>query len=288
MKAVLVYNKKSGSAIGLGELKKHFADAGIDLVAAHPIDDNIKKTLDTYKNQKDIVIAAYGGDGTQSAVAGILSGTNTVMAPLPGGTLNHFTKDLGIDQDLDAALADLANAKPRAIDIVMVNDQFVINNSSVGLYPSALQMRDEMAKQSISKWPAAVIASFKAFWQYRSYTVTIDDQTFRTPFVFVGNNDYRLEQRLIGDRTRLDAGIMSVYAIAASGRRSLLKVFVRALFRQLASTDEVKIWKAKQLTIETKKSRVRVSRDGEHEVIQSPLNYKVIPGALHIIGGSQK
>lgn len=288
MNVVLVYNSKSGSAIGLNKLKERFSAAGITLTASHALQSGIDEVLRPYTQTKDTVIAAYGGDGTQSAVAGILAGTQAVMAPLPGGTLNHFTKDLGINQDLDTAINELTSAKPRSIDIAMVNNRYVINNSSVGLYPSTLQMRDEMTKQSISKWPAAIMASVKAFWRYRLYTVTINNETFRTPFVFIGNDDYQLEDQLIGNRVRLDEGILSVYAIAATGRRSLVKVFLRALLRQLKSTDEVKIWKTDQLTIETKKSRIRISRDGEHEVIESPLRYKIIPGGLRIVGGKDR
>jgi diacylglycerol kinase family enzyme len=288
MQVVLVHNPHSGTALPTKELKRHFTDAGIEVVKDFGVDSRLADNLSPYLDQAEIIIATYGGDGTQSAVAGILTSTDAVMAPLAGGTLNHFTKDLGIDQDLDTALAALVKAKPRAIDIAMVNDRHVINNSSVGLYPSALQMRDEMAKQAISKWPAAVIATAKAFWQYRSYSVTVDGEAFRTPFVFVGNNDYRLEQRLIGDRTRLDEGTLSVYAVATAGRRSFVKIFLRALLGQLESTDEVKIWKTKELVIETKKSRVRISRDGEHEIIESPLRYKIIPGGLKIVGGSQE
>lgn len=288
MQVVLVHNPHSGTALPTKELKRHFTDAGIEIVKDIGIDSNLADNLSPYLDQTDSIIAAYGGDGTQSAVASILSGTDTIMAPLAGGTLNHFTKDLGIDQDLDTALTDLADAKPRSIDIAMVNDQHIINNSSVGLYPSALQMRDEMTKQSISKWPAAIIATAKAFWRYRSYSVTVDGEAFRTPFVFVGNNDYRLQERLIGDRTRLDEGILSVYAVATAGRRTFVKIFLRALLGQLESTDEVKIWKTKELVIETKKPRIRVSRDGEHEIIGSPLRYKIIPGGLKIIGGSQE
>lgn len=288
MQVVLVHNPHSGTTLPTEELKRHFADGDIEIVKDFGIDSNLADNLSPYLDQTDIVIAAYGGDGTQSAVASVLSGTDTVMAPLAGGTLNHFTKDLGIDQDLDTALATLANAKPRTIDLAMVNNRHIINNSSVGLYPSALQMRDEMTKKSIGKWPAAVIATAKAFWRYRSYSVTVDDEAFRTPFVFVGNNDYRLEQRLIGDRTHLDEGILSVYAVATAGRRSFVKIFLRALLGQLESTDEVKIWKTKELIIETKKPRVRVSRDGEHEIIESPLRYKIIPGGLKIVGGSQE
>src|SRR5436309_2138101 len=42
-----------------------------------------------------LVIAA-GGDGTVNAVANALAGTETALAVLPLGTLNHFAKDVGV------------------------------------------------------------------------------------------------------------------------------------------------------------------------------------------------
>lgn len=57
------------------------------------------------------------------------------------GTLNHFTKDLDIPQDVDEALARLRRLKPHTIDIASVNDMMFINNSSIGLYPASLRSR---------------------------------------------------------------------------------------------------------------------------------------------------
>lgn len=272
--------------MNLTDLKKAFEDAGISVIEACRVNRNIHSHLKPYFGQKDIIVAAYGGDGTLSRVAGALAGTQTIFAPLPGGTLNHFTKDLGIPQDLEEALQKLKKSKPKRIDLACVNDRVIVNNSSIGLYPSALQMRDEMTRKHIAKWPAAVIAHFKAFWRYYPYVVTINGETFRTPFIFVGNNDYALEQRLIGRRKRLNEGVLSVYAIVCAGRLALLRILIRALFGQVGSLDEIKIWKPKQLAIHTKRSRIRISRDGEHETISTPLEYKIMAGALLVIGSS--
>lgn len=288
MKVVLVYNLHSGRALTLDNLKKSFQNAHIEIVDSFVVNRNIRSLLRPYLSKKGIVIAAYGGDGTLSRVASAIANTECIFAPLPGGTLNHFTKDLGIEQNLDTALHALKNSKPQTIDIACVNGRSFINNSSIGLYPSTLQMRDEMTRKFIGKWPAAVIASFKAFWRYDPYTVTINGETFRTPFVFVGNNDYRLEHHLIGYRKHLDKGILSVYTVVATGRINLLGVFIRAVFHLLEGTDEVKMWKTSHVTIHTKRPQVRISRDGEHETIESPLRYKVMPNALKVIGASKK
>src|SRR5690348_1679442 len=49
-------------------------------------------------------IVAAGGDGTVSAVASALVGTEAALGILPLGTLNHFAKDSGIPLSLDAAV----------------------------------------------------------------------------------------------------------------------------------------------------------------------------------------
>ena len=285
MKVVIIHNPRSGSAIPVRDLVRKFKAVDIEVIKTIKIDDTAK-ALSHYRDQK-IVVVGYGGDGSLNQVATHLLDTKLLFAPLPGGTLNHFTKDLGISQDLDEAIRDITSARLRSIDIATVNDKVILNNSSIGLYPSSLQMRDEITRKQISKWPAAIIASFKAFLRYRSYTVTIDGETFKTPFIFVGNNDYRLEHMLIGERKHLNEHILSVYAIVGASRLSLLRVFGKALMRQLESADEMKIWKAQSLTVHTKRPRIRISRDGEHERTSTPLEYKILPDALKIIGGNK-
>src|SRR5687767_10365595 len=69
----------------------------------------------------DVTVVAAGGDGTQSAVAAALAGTDTPMGVLAKGTLNHFAKDLGLPLDLPGAARLIATGTPRAIDVAQVN-----------------------------------------------------------------------------------------------------------------------------------------------------------------------
>jgi diacylglycerol kinase family enzyme len=264
-------------------LKGHFKKANIVVDEFLDVTNDIQRTLKPWI-AKGATVAAIGGDGTLSGIAGMLVDTKAVFAPLSGGTLNHFTKDLGISQDLDEALAAVAHARPHYIDVASVNGTVFINNSSIGLYPSSLHEREQLEGKRISKWPAAVIAMVRALARYRSYQVTIGDETFKTPFLFVGNNDYHLEDPTISGRTKLNEGLLSVYTIASASRWSLVKLLGHALVGQLAAVDEVKIWKTASLTIHTRKSQIRVSRDGEMEKVKTPLHYEIKAGKLRIIG----
>lgn len=283
MQIVLVHNPASGSALPTKELTGYFESSGIKVIKVVDVTKNPKAQLKPYLNKKQTIIAAYGGDGTLNSVADILVGSSALFAPLPGGTLNHFTKDLGISQDLATAIKNLKKAKKHRVDVASVNDEIFLNNSGIGLYPLMLSARDDMQKKRISKWLAAVMSGIRVFARYRRYKVVVDGKTFKTPFVFVGNNDYGLENQLIGDRKRLDEGILSVYAVSSAKRRDFLKVLGYIIIGRRPSKRHMKLWKTKSITIQARRAKLRVSRDGEHEIMSTPLEYKIISGALNVL-----
>lgn len=282
MKVALVHNPRSGTAMRPSALRKQFASAGLQLVEIIDIAD-AKDRLNSYTNKKGIVVAAYGGDGTLNTVANIIMGTDTDFAPLAGGTLNHFTKDADISQDLSVALRHIKTHKPRLVDVAKVNDRIFLNNSNLGIYPTTLRVRSQIEKKSVGKWSAAIIASLQAFIRYRSYEVIIDQKHFRTPFIFVGNNDYALENFLDGGRSDIDKGILSVYIVADGKRLSLLWILLLSLAGKGADANELKAWKTEKVTIKTKKKTIAVSMDGERTVLDSPLTYSIVKNGLRII-----
>lgn len=282
MKLVVVYNSKSGSALTKSELRKNFVAAGHEVERFVAIGDGFEQKLATSIKQGKY-IAVVGGDGTVSAVAGLVAGTTATLVPLPGGTLNHFTKDLGVSQDIDEALSDIKKSRARRIDIASVNGITFINNSSIGVYPASLHGRDEI-EPKLGKWPAAVIASFRSLVRLKTYRVTIDDHTFKTPFVFVGNNRYSLDSLGGTERTSLDEALLTVFVAKTQSRRTLLKIALFALIGKAKQLSEFDEFHVEELTIETKRPILSVSHDGEVSRLSSPLRYQVRAKALKILG----
>lgn len=281
MKMVIVYNPKSGSALTKTELRKKCAVAGIEVEAFVAIADGLERKLAPYI-KKSASIAAVGGDGTVSAVAGLVANTNATLVPLPGGTLNNFTKDLGVSQDMDEALARLKKLRPRQIDIASVNDMFFINNSSMGIYPASLHTRDEIEPR-LGKWPAAIVASFRALVRLKTYRVTIGEQTFTTPFIFVGNNRYSLDSFGGTERTTMDEGLMTVFAAKTQSRLTLLKIALFALFGKVKELSEFDEFHVRTLTIQTRHGELSVSHDGEVSRLSTPLQYETHAKALRVL-----
>ena len=168
------------------------------------------------------IVVAAGGDGTVSSVAAGIFESPAALGVLPLGTLNHFAKDLHIPLDLRKAVAVVAAGHIGHVDVGQVNDRIFVNNSSIGIYPSIVEAREELRRQGHSKWPAMAIATLRVLRRYRGVTVSIDvdgqRRTWRTPFVFVGNNEYAIDGIRLGARARLDEGQLFVYPRAARPR----------------------------------------------------------------------
>ena len=193
MNITLVYNPKSGSSLSRQALRKKCDAANITIDKFVAIGDGFERKLSSAITA-GASIAVIGGDGTVSAVAGLVANTKATLIPLPGGTLNHFTKDLDIPQDVDEALARLRRLKPRTIDIASVNDMMFINNSSIGLYPASLRSREKL-ESKLSKWSAAVVASWRAFVNLQTYrvahteTIPLDSVNMRRALAVYGSGD---------------------------------------------------------------------------------------------------
>jgi diacylglycerol kinase family enzyme len=234
-------------------------------------------------------VVAGGGDGTVNAVASVLVGTERPLGVLPLGTLNHFAKDLRIPLDLDSAIKVCLDGQHAAqVDVGEVNGRIFLNNSSLGLYPSIVRQRErQQERQGWGKWPAFFWAALAVLRRYPFMDVRLStdrkDLLRRTPFVFIGNNEYQMEGFGMGERARLDAGQLSLTVAHRTGRLGLLRFAMRALFGGLRNEKDFDALSTSEVWVETKRSRLRVATDGEVTIMHTPLHYRVRPGALRVL-----
>jgi YegS/Rv2252/BmrU family lipid kinase len=232
-------------------------------------------------------IVAGGGDGTVSAVAGEVLKANKILGVLPLGTLNNFSKDLRIPQDLAEAVRVVAEGSVKIIDAGEVNGRIFINNSSIGLYPNIVRRREKRQRLGYGKWRAAFWAALKILKLSPFFAVRLATENHRrivkTPFVFVGNNEYEMDFFNIGRREKLDDGKLSVYFLHRSGRKGLFLLALRLIFGRLRQTKDFDAINAAEITIETRRKRILVAFDGEVEKLATPLRYKIHPKVLRVI-----
>ena len=233
------------------------------------------------------IIVAAGGDGTVNSVAAAVIDSDKILGVLPLGTLNHFARDLGIPSDLEQAVRTIIAGHTIEVDAAEVNNRIFVNNSSLGLYPMIVREREKRQRLGFGKWPAFVWATIQALRRNPFLDVRLRvngellDRT--TPFVFVGNNEYAMDLFNIGLRNRLDRGELSIYITHGTSRLKLIGLALRAVVGRLRNDKDFLALRSDEVKIQTARKRVRVAFDGEIEVMEAPLHYRIRSRALRVI-----
>jgi len=291
MQLPLIANIAAGSARedAIERLCAHLRDGGAEpqlLRAARG--EDLAQLARTAVEAGAPLVGAAGGDGTLSAVAAALAGTKSALGVLPLGTFNHFARDLGIPLEPAEAAATLLRGRRRTIDVGEVNGRVFINNSSIGLYPAIVHHREKQRRRlGRSKWHAMVWAMHAVLRGHPFLNLRLEldgiEHHRRTPFVFVGNNLYRMEGFDIGARSRIDCGELSVYLTQRRGRAAFLALAARALAGRLHQGNDFESDAVRKLRIDSRHKRLLVAMDGEIETMDLPLEYRIRPRALQVV-----
>jgi YegS/Rv2252/BmrU family lipid kinase len=290
VKVVVIVNARAGSAKdGLNaHLNNAFKSRGLEAhISVVSSGAEVSELAQQARNSDAQTIIAAGGDGTVNAVASALVGTDKTLGVLPIGTMNHFAKDLHIHLDIEGAVSTIAAGRAINVDIGEVNGHVFLNNSSLGLYPSIVRERQKQQRLGWGKWPAYVWAALAVLRRYPFLEVKLSadgrEFTTRTPFVFVGNNEYEMETLNVGGRACLDAGELSLYITNRTGRLGLVRLALRALFGGLRQEKDFLALCTDEIWIGTRHKRVRVAMDGEVTIMEPPLHYRVRPRELRVL-----
>jgi len=233
-------------------------------------------------------VVAGGGDGTVSSVASVLAGSDTPLGVLPLGTLNHFARDAGIPDDLEAAVAVVVAGRVVSVDVGELNGRTFVNNSSIGVYPDIVVEREKLRQQGYRKWTAFALATARILRRYRGLVVrltTADTEVrARTAFLFVGNNVYETEGLDLGARATLDGGRLAAYLAPRVHARDLPALLARALTGRMSDAHVLESFVTDQLHVHTPgRRRLHVALDGEVAVMQRPFRYRIRPRSLRVI-----
>jgi diacylglycerol kinase family enzyme len=229
-----------------------------------------------------------GGDGTVGSVAAVLIGTRTEMAVLPGGTLNHFARDLGIPTVAAEALAIASGTSVRGVDVGMVNGHIFLNTSSVGAYVGFVRLREQLEPRFGYKL-ASAIAAFRILFQLRRLVVALEvdgeERIFRTPLVFIGVGQRELKLPLLGNRVPTGERGLHIMVVQSRTSARVLALGLAAVARgldRLSHMPEFESVLVDKCQIQIR-HHGRVSVDGELVTLSTPLEYELRREALRVV-----
>jgi len=273
-------NPGAGSTASVvDDLRGSFPDGTVEEVEPDDLATRVEHALAT--GDVDYVGIA-GGDGTIRCAVEVVvrSRPATAVLVVPAGTRNHFAGDLGIT-DIDRAVDAAREGHTRQVDVATVNDAVFVNNSSIGMYPNLVAVR-ERHEERLPKRLANVVAAWHQLRNGHHLDVEVDGAPRRVWAVFVGNGCYGDTLRDLTGRDRLDEGVLDVRIARADGRLSRLRIAAAVLFGRVARSPLIERHRRDRVTVDTG-GRIDVALDGEVVTLTSPLVYRSCPGALRVL-----
>lgn len=206
-------------------------------------------------------IGIVGGDGSINTAVAVAVDRGCPLVVVPGGTLNHFARDLGVDSVEDAVRA-VQRGQLAAVDVGTIDGHPFVNTASFGSYSRLVQAREEY-EESIGKWPALVLALARVLRDDDPLEVTIDGRTRRIWMIFVGNCAYDPPGFAPATRARLDDGAFDVRIVDGSEPWARVRLIVAALTGNLVRSQVYTRRLLQSLTLSTHADENLLAADGE-------------------------
>jgi diacylglycerol kinase family enzyme len=169
------------------------------------------------------VVAVLGGDGTLNEAANGLAGTDTALAPLPGGSTNVFARTIGLPNDAigaaDALVRSLRDPQPaiRRIGLGRAGDRYFLVHLGLGFDAALVEQVERHAP--LKRWaghPLFAWAGVSAWFRHYDHRrprfairypdrASVEDAVFAivantNPYTFVGNRPFDIAPAATLDR----------------------------------------------------------------------------------------
>jgi YegS/Rv2252/BmrU family lipid kinase len=224
------------------------------------------------------------GDGLVGQVGGALAGSGASMGILPGGRGNDLARVLSIPSDPAGAVAVLAEAQEREIDVGEVNDRRFLCVASFGFDSECNRVANETRLVKGNLVYAYSAIRVLASWRPATFTVVLDAGEpieFKGYSVAIANSRAFGGGMFIAPNAQLDDGQLDVITISEVSKLRYIRGLPKAFKGTHLANEEVTELRA--ATVEVSADRdFAIYADGEH-LTDLPATLRVLPRALRVI-----
>ena len=287
--ARIIYNPTAGREVfeqQLPQILERLERAGY-IASAHRttgIGDAIVAAKRACELEFDLVIAV-GGDGTVNEVInGLLQhDTPPEFGIIPMGTVNDFTRALGIPSDIFEALDSIIEGEPFAIDLGLMDGKYFMNIGGGGKITEVSYEAPSRLKAVIGSL-AYYVKGIELIPQITSFPIRIEHDegvyTGRVMIFLIGlTNSIGGFEQLVPD-AELDDGYFSVLILEEVNLAELAHVLTLAMRGDHLKHDKVKYFKSRELYVSSFEE-VQLNLDGELGGVL-PAHFKNLQQAIKV------
>jgi undecaprenyl-diphosphatase len=276
---VMVANRASGTADRVRGLREALPKAELVECAPEEVQDALAKAAVRAR-----VLGVCGGDGTVNAAAVVALRHGLPLAVLPGGTLNHFAYDLGVEDERDLARA-VRHGEAVRVDagrfVAGSTERLFLNTLSLGVYPELVRARDRWSSR-IGGWPAGVLGALRVLREGR-HPLEVEVGGERRPLwlLFVGNGVYHRMGLGPGRRTDLADGLLDVRVVHGN-HRPALRLLAAAAAGPLTRSPAHAAVQVNRLRLTGIAPGTPLAYDGEVTTVSDEVTLEKLPEALTV------
>lgn len=234
-----------------------------------------------------------GGDGTISAVAGMLAGTQATLGILPNGTRNNVALSLGIPTDLPAAVALLRTGRRIKVDVGMATyagssskggetTTPFLEVCSVGLGSALFASADDVQHGNLGRvgdFLATLVSSPPA-----EIHLVLDDKQEVSALghmVLVSNMPYIGPHYQAGSATSFNDGLLDVLFFADLSKLALLGHVIKGAGAETSEDPRIQHYHVRRVDIDTQPA-MPIMADG-NPLGEGRVRIEVRPRALTVL-----
>ncbi|GGW24808.1 bifunctional phosphatase PAP2/diacylglycerol kinase family protein [Streptomyces xantholiticus] len=211
---VVIVNRESGSADMAPLVREALPLAEVVECAPEELRAELEKAAGRGR-----ALGIVGGDGTINRAAAVAAEHGVPLAVFPGGTLNHFAYDLGIESLHDTCRA-LAAGDAVRVDLGRftpgpggsAEPGHFLNTFSLGVYPDLVRIRERWSPR-IGSWPAGVLAASMVLRARHPLEAEVQGRRRPMWLLFAGNGVYKGVDPTPGHRQNLVDGLLDVRVV---------------------------------------------------------------------------
>jgi undecaprenyl-diphosphatase len=276
---IMVVNTGAGTADRVRGLREALPRAEIVECAPEDVATELCKAAERAR-----VLGVCGGDGTVNAAAEVALRHGLPLAVLPGGTLNHFALDLGVE-DVRSFVRAVRRGEGVRVDVGRYScgarRGIFLNTCSLGVYPELVRERDRWSHR-IGGWPAGVLAAVRVL---RADRHPLEAEVGGRPrplwLLFAGNGTYHRMGLAPGRRRDLADGLLDV-RVVHGGRRPALRLLAAAFAGPLTRSPAHAAVRVPRLRLSGVVPGTLLAYDGEVTDVEGEVTLEKDPEALAV------
>ncbi|WP_105970120.1 bifunctional phosphatase PAP2/diacylglycerol kinase family protein [Streptomyces geranii] len=276
---VLVANTAAATADRARALANVLPLAEIVECAPQDVRDELEKAAGRCQ-----VLGVCGGDGTVNTAAEIALRHGRPLAVLPGGTLNHFALDLGVEDARDVGRA-VRQGEAVRVDVGRFRsgelEGVFLNTCSLGVYPELVRERERWSDR-IGGWPAGVVAAARVLRaDHHPLQARLGGGTHPLWLLFAGNGTYHRLGLVPARRLDLADGRLDV-RVVHGGRGPALRLLAAALAGPLTRSPAHAGVLVQRLHVDDVSPGTLLAYDGEVTEVTGGVTLEKLPEALTV------